>query len=195
MQLFKLFSSLSILGLALVLGSQLRAQNTADTPTPLELGSTSRVILDRNESAYFKITLPLDEIRVILDTRMADGKIHDFDSGLSVLDRDGGVVQSGAIVFHITDEVSSRKIAYFTLKKPVLMGFKVTNNTARAYFWITVARRSDHRFVPLYGNIVPAPIMVGEGKTALLAEAEDAYYTANLPSSLWCKSGYVSKKC
>ena len=32
-----------------------------------------------------------------------------------------------------------------------------------------------------YGNIIPTPIVLGEGKTTALAEGEDAFYVAALP--------------
>lgn len=182
MKLFKSFLGLSVFGLSLVLGAQVEAQTTVDTPMPLELGITSKVTLDQNESAYFKAALPADDIRVILDTAVAatDDNDHNLISSLSVLDKDGGVVQSNAIGFNQID-VCWRKVAYFTLKKPATMGFKLTNSNAKAYFWITVSKKSDLRFVPLYGNIVPTPIVVGSGKTALLAHGENVFYTAALP--------------
>lgn len=181
MQLFKLSSRLSTLGLVLALGLPLKAQSTADAPAPLELGTTSKVTLDQNESAYFKVALPADEIRVTLDTRAADDKEQNLYGSLSILDRDGAVVQANALNFNAAFDDCFRKVAYFSLKKPTVTGFKVTGGNVKAYFWLTVTRKSDARFIPLNGNVVPKPIMVGESKTALLEQAEDAFYSATLP--------------
>ncbi|MGH8336861.1 MAG: hypothetical protein ACRETL_08625, partial [Gammaproteobacteria bacterium] len=73
------------------------------------------------------------------------------------------------------------KAAYFTLKKPSTMGFKVTNFSAEAHFWVAVPKKSELSLAPLYGSTVPTPFVVGEGKTALLAEGEDAFYITVLP--------------
>ena len=100
--------------------------SSADNPVRLQPRVPAKVTLDQNDSAYFSVALPAEEIRVVLDTRTADDKAHNLQSGLSVLDRDGGVLQKNAIAFNEID-VSWRRVAYFTLKKPATMGFKVSN--------------------------------------------------------------------
>ena len=156
------------------------AQQSADSPLALELGATAKVTLDQDESAYFKVALPAEEIRLVLDTRTADDRAHNLQSGLSILDPDGGVLQSNAISFNEID-VCWRRVGYLALKKPATRGFKVTNRNAKANFWLTVSKRSGLPLVPLYGNVVPTPTVVGDGKTAQLAEGEDAFYVTVLP--------------
>lgn len=153
---------------------------SADTPLPLELRVPVKVDLDRNESTYFRVALPAEEIRVILDVNRADERAGNIQAGLSILDRDGGVLQNNAIGFNEID-VRWRKVAYFNLKKPATMGFKVANSHDKARFWLTVLKRSDLPLVPLFGEVVPKPLLPGEGKTGQLAEGDDAFYVTALP--------------
>jgi hypothetical protein len=157
--------------------SRTEAQS-ADTPFPVELRIPVKVTLDQNESAYFCVALPAEEIRVVLDMKTA--AYANLQSSLSILDRDGAVFQTNAIYFNETD-ISYRKVAYFTLKKPATMGFKVTNFNGKGDFWLTVSRKSNLSFVHLYGGGVPTRIALGEGKTGPLSERQDAYYVIALP--------------
>jgi hypothetical protein len=173
-QVFSLF-----LLLVLILVPQLGAQS-ADTPLPLQLRIPAKATLDQNDSAYFKVALPAEEIRVVLDVARADQHAGNIQGGLALLDSDGGVIQNGAIGFNEVD-VRWRKVTYFTLKKPVTMGFKVTNANAKAHFWLTVSKKSDLPLVPFFGEVIPTPIVLGEGKTGRLMEGEDALFVTPLP--------------
>ena len=65
-QVFSLFLSLVLLMMVPQLGAQ-----SADTPLTLQPRIPARATLDQNDSAYFKITLPAEEIRVVLDVARA----------------------------------------------------------------------------------------------------------------------------
>ncbi|HKV41628.1 MAG TPA: hypothetical protein VJX67_20660 [Blastocatellia bacterium] len=155
-----------------------RAQ-AIDSPLPLQVGVTTKVTLDENERCYFKTPLAAGAFKVILDTRRADEVSGNLISSLSLLDGDGAVVQERAIGFNEID-VDFRGVYTFSLKTPTTAGFKLSNDNAKAVFWLTVVSSASHTEVPFFGRVLPKSLVEGESKAGVLGQGESAYYVIDL---------------
>lgn len=151
-----------------------------NNPLSLELGVMYKITLEKNEESYFKLSSPASDLRIFLDMRLADNRQSNLQSTLSVLDQDGGVIQDGAIHFNELD-VGYRKTALFSSKRPAILGFKLLNENYTANFWLTVLKEPASQLVPFFGEVVPKPLALGEGTSAVLDAGEYVYYITSLP--------------
>jgi hypothetical protein len=154
--------------------------NGVNNPLSLEFGVTYNITLEKNEESYFRLSSPADELKIILDMRLANNKHSNLQSTLSILDQDGGVIQNRAIVFNEID-VGYRKETSLSLKQATTLGFKLLNTSNEANFWLTIFKKPDSQLVPFFGELVPKPLGIGEGGSGRLAAGEYAYYVTSLP--------------
>jgi hypothetical protein len=149
-------------------------------PVSLELGVLNKVTLDKNEEYYFKLSSPASDLKIFLDMRLADNRISNLQSTLSVLDQDGGVIQDRAIHFNEID-VGYRKTALLSSKQSERFGFKLLNENDTANFWLTVLKGPASQFaVPFFGELVPKPLSLGEDRSGVLDAREYVYYMTPL---------------
>lgn len=150
-----------------------------DNPFPIKLGMTSKIILDQNEHGYFKISLPADVFKVILDTYQFDGKDGNLQSSLSLLDQDGVSKKDNIIRFNEID-TGYRRVYRFSSETPMELGFKLANENRRAIFWLTVLTDSDSNRLPFFGKTIPMEMAEGVAKSGALDTNASAYYIMSL---------------
>ncbi|MDS4031860.1 MAG: VWA domain-containing protein [Candidatus Contendobacter sp.] len=150
-----------------------------DNPFPIQLGMTSKIVLDQNERGYFKISLPADTFKVILDTYQFDGKDGNLQSSLSLLDQDGVSKKDNIIHFNEID-TGYRRIYRFSSEAPTEVGFKLANENRRAIFWLTVLKESDSNILPFFGKTIPMEMAEGAAKSGALDTNASAYYITPL---------------
>jgi hypothetical protein len=63
----------------------------------------------------------------------------------------------------------------------MILGFKLLNTGGvTASFWLTVSTGAASEWIPLYGEVVPKPLRIGESQAAALDAGENAYYVISL---------------
>ena len=156
-----------------------QAHTDIDDPLAIELGMTSKLTLDANEQSYFKISLPGDEIKVILDMRRSDGKHSNLQSRLSLLDQDGSIIKDNII--HLNEiDVGYRAVSNFSMKTPQELRFKLANDDVKAMFWLTVVKAADSAPLPFFGKVMPTVIAEGQTTSGALDTNEFTYYSIPL---------------
>ena len=151
------------------------ARSSIDNPAAVAFGVIQRVSLDGEEDAYFRLSSPARELKIVLDMRADGNKRTNLKSHLSVLDEHGAVLQKDAIVFNQID-VDHRKVASLSMKQPAVVGLKLRNGRVPADFWLTVLRPPTTGLLPLFGDVVPKPLRLGESASGTLDRDEYAYH-------------------
>jgi hypothetical protein len=154
--------------------------NSIDDPAPLAPGVTHQVTLAENEIRYFRLSGgPLSAMRIVQDVRTSDGQPSNLQTDLSVLDEDGAVAQRGVIRINEVD-VGYRGTANFTSRRPARFGFKLANDSGASDVWLTVSNDESVAFVPLFGKVVPQPLLPAQDAIGALDQHEDRYYVVEL---------------
>jgi len=148
---------------------------TADRMRTFSPGAPVTFELSRDESSFQQLLLPAGDIRVVVDTRRQDGRSQEILSArMSVVDGDG--VPIGSLGFDFTEvDVARREVRYYRVKKPMTLGFKVTNHSADSKFWLTVTNAAAP-FVPIEARRTPENIALREQKGGQLEPHRSAYY-------------------
>jgi len=155
--------------------------HSVDSPAPLAFGALHKVTLERNETIYFQLVTAANAFTIIEDVRLQNRERGNLQTKLSILDTDGGVVQSDIIRFNELD-VGYRKTVSFSVKQPVRFGFKLVNVGSRSSdVWLTVTPEGQKQFLPFFGEVVPRPWPAGKDAAGTLEKIEDAYYLVRLP--------------
>ena len=155
------------------------AETSADNPAPLALGTIQKIGLGPDQEYYLQLPEPVGDLKIVADMRHIDNRSSNLQSRISLLDENGAVLQDRVITFNEID-VGARQTATWTTRQPARVGVRVLNGSAPADFWLSVRPASATQFVPLFGNVVPQPLSLGEEGTGLLDQNEDAYYMISL---------------
>jgi hypothetical protein len=155
------------------------AETSADNPAPLALGTIQKFGLDPDKDYYLQLPEPVGDLKIVADMRQIDNRSSNLQSRISLLDENGAVLQDRVITFNEID-VGARQTATWSTRQPTRVGVRVLNGGAPADFWLSVRPASATQFVPLFGNVVPQPLSLGDEGTGLLDQNEDAYYVVSL---------------
>ena len=154
-------------------------ETSADNPAPLALGTIQKIGLGPDQDYYLRLPEPVTDIKIVADMRQIDNRDSNLQSRISLLDENGAVLQDRVITFNEID-VGARQTATWSTRQPARVSVRVLNGSAPADFWLSVRPASATQFVPLFGNVVPQALSLGEEGTGLLDENEDAYYMVAL---------------
>ena len=157
----------------------LPAVGTIDTPQPIDLGVTYKFMLDDVETAYLSVPVAVTGLLMIVDMRPTRPESTNLQSRLSVLDRDGGVLEAGAISFNEIDR-GYRRMGAISVKQKSPLGLKLLNGGKPITYWLTVFNTSRIPFVPFFGDVTPRPLGVAETASGALDAGEDVYFTIAL---------------
>ena len=156
--------------------TQLAAPHTIDAPMPVAMGTTYRFGLDENEATYLRFASP-GQVKIILDMQLPQNEHSNLQSRLLLLDEDGATVGNPVINFNEID-VGHRIVTTVTVRRGAA-GLKLQNLGKLADLWLTLQPADAGQFVPLFGEIVPQALHVGESKTGSLEKIEYAYYVTS----------------
>jgi hypothetical protein len=157
----------------------LQALGTIDTPQPIDLGVTYKFMLDDVETAYLSIPVAVTGLLMIVDMRPTRPQTTNLQSRLSVLDRDGGVLEARAISFNEIDR-GYRRMGAIAVKQQSPIGLKLLNGGKPITYWLTVFNTARIPFVPFFGDVTPRPLRVAETASGTLDAGEDVYFTIAL---------------
>jgi len=157
----------------------LQALGTIDKPQPIDLGVTYKFMLDDVETAYLTVPVAVNGLLMIVDMRPTRPESTNLQSRVSVLDRDGAVLEARAIAFNEIDR-GFRRMGAIAVKQKSPLGLKLLNGGKPITYWLTVFNSARIPFVPFFGGVTPAPMRVADTVSGALDAGEDVYYKVPL---------------
>jgi hypothetical protein len=157
----------------------LPAIGTIDKPQPIELGVTYKFLLDDVETAYLSVPTAVTGLAMTVDMRTTTSESTNLKSRLSVLDRDGGVLQANVVSFNEIDR-GYRRTGMISVKQKSPLGLKLLNGGKAITYWVTVFNTSRTPFVPFFGEVTPKPLGVGQTVSGALDAGEETYFRVAL---------------
>ena len=161
------------------------------TPVPLTENATTKFTLGKDQHAFYSVTLPKGASMIILDSRRADGKEGNIVFSLSFADKNNpsllNRINGVRIQTDDTMESEDRMVSRQYLKQPTSLDFDIHNQSDQCQYWLTVLptapvtdasdlKASPALDVPLFGQIVPGQMTLGESKTGRLEKNGCAYF-------------------
>ena len=160
---------------------KLDAPNTVDSAKTIMRGETCSFTLFQNESAFFLLNEPISDVKILLDAERPRGEQpSNLQASVELLNADGSAMKADKLWMNAVG-LHSRTSTAFSFQKPRRAGFKVTNEIYRAKLRLTIMRKSDTAFVPLFERITPQLIELSQVWEDNMAPNEDAYRTITLP--------------
>jgi hypothetical protein len=156
----------------------LPALGTVDKPQAIDLGVTYRFKLEDLDTAYLGVP-PVTGLVMVLDMSTPNAERTNLQSGLSVLDRDGAVLIPRAIGFNEIDR-GHRKVGIFSVKQQSPLGLKLSNGGKSIVYCLTVFNAARVPFVPLFGEVTPTPMTIGDAASGALDAGEEVFYRVTL---------------
>jgi hypothetical protein len=160
---------------------KLEGPNAVDTAKVFRLRETCSFILFPNESAFFQLSDYVPDIKVILDAERPTGEApSNLIASVQMLNADGSAMNADQLHMNVIG-THSRSVIAFSFPKARRVGFKVMNEAHRNKLQLTVIRKSDTDFLPLFGRITPGSIEVSQAWDEVLAPNQDSYRMITLP--------------
>jgi hypothetical protein len=129
---------------------------------------------------YFRSSTRAQQFRLILDARCATSLPCVLSSILSVLDGDGAVVQSDAIMVSAFD-VAFRRIRALSFTRADTPQLKLVNRSGSAVdYWVTLAEPSAPGGPRLFGEQPPVSIESGDERSGSLQRGQAASFAMRL---------------
>lgn len=151
-------------------------QASALQPQAIDMGSTYQKTLGPNEEAYFRSSSRGQAFRLFLDARCAPRQPCVLSSTLSILDGEGAVIQSNAVVVS-TYDVGYRVIRALTLPRADTPQLKLVNGGGGpADYWVTLTEPSAAGSPRMYGEFTPVRIAPGAEQSGTLDGGAAAAY-------------------
>jgi len=151
-----------------------------ERPQPIDFGVTYKAALDEGEAAFLALPAAVSALFMVLDMRPADGTHTNLQGRLSILDADGAMVEPHAITFNEIDYGYRRTRAISFGRTPATVRLKLGNSERRNVYWLTVFNTAQTPFVPLFGQVTPRPLKLGDAATGNIEPGEDLFFAITL---------------
>ncbi len=159
---------------------RLDAPNTVDTPRLMALGETCSLHLEAEEVAYFMLSAPVQDLKITLDAeRPRVRPPTNLQTKVELLNADGSGMRADPLFMNTVD-VHSRSSVSFVLPKPKQIGFKITNIIYGVNLRLTIQRKADVTFLPLFGRVEPGELQLDTDWTSVVNPFDDVYFRINL---------------
>jgi len=167
-------------------------------PAPLVENVTTKFTLDKAQHAFYDLTLPKGASAVVLDMQRTDADVDNINCHLSftnghVSPFHGSASTLAREMFVGSTGPENRVAVQARLKKPKPLTLDIHNQGGRCQCWLTAfqaapAADPSHvevplsTSVPLFGDIIPESMALGESKTGRLQQDGTAYFLLPLKS-------------
>ena len=150
-----------------------------DNPLPLALGTVNRISLDNDEEYYLQLSEPIDDIKIVLDMRRADGQNSNLLSTVGRA-RSGWGGCGGSCDRLQRDRRWRAKDGVMVREAAATHRLQAIERRCTGRLLAECGREPAPGFVSFFGSVVPEPLSLDEDKSGLLDQDEDAYYSASL---------------
>ena len=174
----------ALMGVALL--SLLAGSRAATKPTPMKVGETVSMTLERDTSQDYVVSLGKGSYRLVWDAERVDGTISNIIGKIQLLKPNGVIVDSRLLSFNETS-VNGRIGMIYRSPKPFVARLRVFNGSGAARMWLSVVPIAKTARVPFgWGaSVTPARIASENGVGGTLEPNAVLFHSVTLPKGKW----------